>query len=163
MFHVQFFFKCIYFVWIREGKLLRERPRSYPCLNILNPNIQIQILHTNVHTLTYRIGWENLIKDQSISPLFIMLLIKTQKWPIRVAWISSDYFESKTTRSNQMKFRLLWSELFLRLTSTFRVDAPPPRPKVEKPIHKGGGNGLLVPSLSLPPSVTPRVCLLGHI
>ena len=45
----------------------------------------------------------------------------------------------------------------------FSRRCPPPRPKVEKPIHKGGGNGLLVPSLSLPPSVTPRVCLLGHI
>ena len=41
----------------------------------LSPNIQIQILHTSVHTLPYRIGRENLIKNQSISPLFIILLI----------------------------------------------------------------------------------------
>ena len=40
----------------------------------LSPNIQIQILHTNVHKLPYRISWQNLIKDQSISPLFIIFV-----------------------------------------------------------------------------------------
>ena len=54
-----------------------------------------------------------------------------------------------------VKLRNSLSELFSRLTGTFRADAPP-RPKVENPYHEGGGNGLLVPSLSLPPSVTPR-------
>ena len=44
-------------------------------LTLLSPNIQIQILHTSVHTLPYRISRENLIKDQSISPLLIILLI----------------------------------------------------------------------------------------
>ena len=44
-------------------------------VNPLSPNIQIQILRTSVHTLPYRIGRENLIKNQSISPLFIILLI----------------------------------------------------------------------------------------
>ena len=44
-------------------------------VNPLSPNIQIQILHTSVHALPYRIGRENLIKNQSISSLFIILLI----------------------------------------------------------------------------------------
>ena len=43
--------------------------------NKLSPKVQIQILHTSVHTLRYRISWENLIKDQSISFVFIILLI----------------------------------------------------------------------------------------
>ena len=50
--------------------------RMQQCLTYpLSPNIQIQILCTSVHKLPYRISWENLIKDQSISPLFIIFLI----------------------------------------------------------------------------------------
>ena len=37
--------------------------------------MKIQILHTSVHTLPYRISCENLIKYQSTSPLFINLLL----------------------------------------------------------------------------------------
>ena len=35
-------------------------------------NIQIQILHTGLHTFSFRIHWKNLTKDQSISPLVII-------------------------------------------------------------------------------------------
>ena len=41
----------------------------------LSPNIHINILQTDLHTFPYRINWENLIKDQSIFPLVIILLI----------------------------------------------------------------------------------------
>ena len=47
----------------------------FPIHSILNlgPNVQSQILQTDRHTL--RISGENLIKDQSISPLVIMFSI----------------------------------------------------------------------------------------
>ena len=35
--------------------------------NPLSHNIQIQILQTDLHTFSWRIGWENLFADQSIS------------------------------------------------------------------------------------------------
>ena len=44
-------------------------------LNPLSPNIHIQILQTDLHTFTYRMSYENFIKDQSIFPLVIILLI----------------------------------------------------------------------------------------
>ena len=37
----------------------------------------MQILHSDLHTFPYRIGYKNLIKDQSIFPLVIILLILT--------------------------------------------------------------------------------------
>ena len=52
----------------------RVQQRNFT-INPLSPNIKIQILHTGVHTLPYRISWENLIKDQSTSRLFINLLL----------------------------------------------------------------------------------------
>ena len=47
----------------------------FPIDSILNlsPNVQSQILQTDRHTL--RISGENLIKDQSISPLVIIFSI----------------------------------------------------------------------------------------
>ena len=42
-------------------------------LNSLSPDIHIQILQTDLHTFSKRIIKENLIKDQSISPLVILL------------------------------------------------------------------------------------------
>ena len=33
-------------------------------INPLSPNIQKQILQTDLHTFPYRISWEKLIKDQ---------------------------------------------------------------------------------------------------
>ena len=41
----------------------------------LSPNIHIQILQTDLHTSPLTIGWENLIKDQSIFSMVIILLI----------------------------------------------------------------------------------------
>ena len=58
--------------WIIKATFIEWSPSI---TNPLSPNIQNQILHTSVHTLPYRISWENLIKDQSIFPLFIILLI----------------------------------------------------------------------------------------
>ena len=43
-------------------------------VNPLSPNIQIQILQTNLYTFPSRMSWENLIKDQSIFFLVIILL-----------------------------------------------------------------------------------------
>ena len=53
------------------GIIRMQQCWTYP----LSPSIQIQILCTSIHKLPYRISWENLIKDQSISPLFIIFLI----------------------------------------------------------------------------------------
>ena len=39
------------------------------------PNIHKQILQTDLHTFTYRMSYKNFIKDQSIFPLVIILLI----------------------------------------------------------------------------------------
>ena len=58
----------IFFSW-RCSKRMQQR-LTYP----LSPNVQIQILHTSVHKLPYRISWQNLIKDQCISPLFIIFV-----------------------------------------------------------------------------------------
>ena len=46
-------------------------------VNLLSPNIHIQILQTGLYTFLWRISWENLIKDQSIFPQVIILLILT--------------------------------------------------------------------------------------
>ena len=45
------------------------------CFNLFAPNIQIQILQTDLHTFRYKISWENLIKNQGIFPLVIISLI----------------------------------------------------------------------------------------
>ena len=49
--------------------------KKFGCFNLYAPNIQIQILQTDLHTFHYKISWENLIKNQSIFPLVIILLI----------------------------------------------------------------------------------------
>ena len=41
-------------------------------LNPLSPNINIQILQTDLHTFPLRISWENLITDQGIFSLVII-------------------------------------------------------------------------------------------
>ena len=40
-----------------------------------SPNIHLHILLTELSTFPYTVSWENLIKDQSIFPLVIILLI----------------------------------------------------------------------------------------
>ena len=44
-------------------------------INPLSPNINIQILQTDLHTFPLRISWENLIKDHGIFSMMIILLI----------------------------------------------------------------------------------------
>ena len=68
--NIAFMLVIRYFYSWRNSKRMQQR-LTYP----LSPNVQIQILHTCVHKLPYRISWQNLIKDQSISPLFIIFLI----------------------------------------------------------------------------------------
>ena len=46
-------------------------------VNLLSPNIHIQILQTGLYTFLWRISWEYLIKDQSIFPQVITFLILT--------------------------------------------------------------------------------------
>ena len=41
---------------------------SWGLINPLSPNINKQILQTDLHTFPYRISWEKLIKDQRFSP-----------------------------------------------------------------------------------------------
>ena len=53
-----------------KNKLKELRLRSWAenIVHPLSPNVQIQlILHTDLHTFPWKIGWENLLKDQSIS------------------------------------------------------------------------------------------------
>ena len=44
-------------------------------INPLSPNIDMQILQTDLYTFPLRISWENLIKDHGILSLVITLLI----------------------------------------------------------------------------------------
>ena len=44
-------------------------------INPLSPNIDMQILQTDLHTFPLRISWENLKKDDGILSLVITLLI----------------------------------------------------------------------------------------
>ena len=46
-------------------------------INPLSPNIHIQILQTDLHTFSKRIGWENIkkIKNQSIFPEVIIFTL----------------------------------------------------------------------------------------
>ena len=44
-------------------------------MSTLSPNIQLQILQTDLHTFPYKMCWENLIKDQGIFYLVIILLL----------------------------------------------------------------------------------------
>ena len=44
-------------------------------INPLSPTIHIQILLTDLHTFSYSISWENLLKDQSNFLLVVILLI----------------------------------------------------------------------------------------
>ena len=44
-------------------------------LNPLSPNIHIQFLQIDLYTFPSWMSWENLIKDESIFPLVIILLI----------------------------------------------------------------------------------------
>ena len=53
----------------------RQTPLYGHPLNLLSPNIQVQILQSDLHTFPLRISWENLMKDQGIFSLVIILLI----------------------------------------------------------------------------------------
>ena len=53
----------------------RQITTQWILFNPLSPNIHIQILQTDLHTFPYRMCKENLIKDQSVFPLVIILLI----------------------------------------------------------------------------------------
>ena len=44
-------------------------------VNPLSPSIKIKILLTALHTFSYSINWENLLKDQSNFPLMAILFI----------------------------------------------------------------------------------------
>ena len=53
----------------------RQTPLYGHPLNPLSPNIQVQILQSDLHKFPLRISWENLMKDQGIFSLVIILLI----------------------------------------------------------------------------------------
>ena len=44
--------------------------KKFGCFNLYAPNIQIQILQTDLHTFHYKISWENLITMFSLWWLF---------------------------------------------------------------------------------------------
>ena len=50
-------------------------PSTTPILSPLSPNIQMQILQTDLYTFPLRISWENWINDHGILSLVIILLI----------------------------------------------------------------------------------------
>ena len=54
----------------------------------LGPNIHIQILQTDLHTFSWRIGWENLVKDQIIIFLFVIILLILIDFAHDSPWIS---------------------------------------------------------------------------
>ena len=46
----------------------KQQKKKFQFFNPLSPNIEIQILQTDLYTIPKRISWENLIKDQNIFP-----------------------------------------------------------------------------------------------
>ena len=52
-------------------KILQLLQYTVPWLTLLNPNINLQILQTDLHTFPLRISWENLITDQGVFSLVI--------------------------------------------------------------------------------------------
>ena len=55
--------------WAMDNNILSFSPLS---VNPLSPNINKQILQTDLHTFPLRISWENLITDQGIFSLVII-------------------------------------------------------------------------------------------
>ena len=63
-------------IWHTTTSLLANCvPLEIININPLSPNIHIQILQTDLYTCPSWMSWENLIKDESIFPLLIILLI----------------------------------------------------------------------------------------
>ena len=56
-----------------------------------NPNIHIQILQINFPTFSWKISWENLLKDQSTFSLVIILLIPVTFVPdVVLTWLAEN-------------------------------------------------------------------------
>ena len=61
--------------FLRLGVKTPHSKKDHPehPINPLSPNINIQILLTDLHTISYSIGWVNLLKEYSNVPLVIIL------------------------------------------------------------------------------------------
>ena len=70
IYHIFCAFSCL-----KDPFKERQTPHYGHPLNPLSPNIQVQILQSDLHTFLLRISWENLMKDQGILSLVIILLI----------------------------------------------------------------------------------------
>ena len=57
------------FLWVRRPHSLRVQGRFLLAYNNLSPNINIQILLTDLSTFPFRTSWKNLIKDQKFFSL----------------------------------------------------------------------------------------------
>ena len=76
------------------------------------PNIHKQILQTYLHTFTYRMSYENFIKDQSIFPLVIILLILIS-YSIIIEGIKDQRVHSEWTFPNRKLTLLTFHIQFL--------------------------------------------------
>ena len=81
IYHIFCAFSCLKYPF----KYLQTPLYGHP-LNPLSPNIQVQILQSDLHTFPLRISWENLMKDQGIFSLVIILLILLTL-PLENGWI----------------------------------------------------------------------------
>ena len=55
--------------------LFKPHPYNTSMFNPLSPNINIQILLSDLNTFSYTLSWENLSKGQNNFPVVIILLI----------------------------------------------------------------------------------------
>ena len=62
-------------VTVQRGHVASQFNTDKKCVNLLSPNIHIQILQTDLYSFPSRISWENLMKDQGIFSQVIILLI----------------------------------------------------------------------------------------
>ena len=78
-------------------------------INHLRPNIQIQILQTDLHIFPYRISWANLFVDQGFSHQ-VMILLTLTTFSLNIVWRKLTFFTLETSRVNwiSLKVPALW-------------------------------------------------------
>ena len=79
-------------------------------INPSSPNINIQILQTDLHTFPLRISWKNLINDQVIFSLVIIILLILLTFSLDNVWklLGENCLITSTSKS---KNNVFWSAL----------------------------------------------------
>ena len=88
-------------------------------INHLRPNIQIQILQTDLHIFPYRISWANLFVDQGFSHQ-VMILLTLTTFSLNFVGRKLTFFTLETSRVNwiSLKVPALWLFMAIWLSGT---------------------------------------------